>query len=388
MAKFSLSSRAITSPFYIYIYTNIFVILLYTFKWSDLLPELSLELIFFFFSTSCVMLFIGFLLTHSALLPRYKPICTTHKTSMVFYFLVVLISIELIYNGGIPLLMILGGEKYNYVTFGIKTLHVLILPFVSFYTVYLSHLFISTKNKKILLQVILLLCYPLLIMNRGAWMITTTAIIFVFLMSIRIIKLKNIFVLSILIIILSSVFGCLGDIRMRSEDIFVSIAYPSEEFQESNIPNIYLWPYIYITSPLGNLQSTINQRVSDSVYGFIFRSVIPDFISKHFDIARNPITQISPSFNVGGIYSEAYANIGWLGMTMMFIYQIVFVIVYLILLPRNTPYTMSGVAIISTAMVFNIFSNMFVFAGLFLQLIYPIIFGILSRRKCVFNEKN
>lgn len=385
MAK-SLSSRAITSPFYIY--TNILVLLLYTFKWSNLLPELSLDLILFFFSTSFVMLFIGFLLTHSALLPRYKPICITHKTSIVFYFLIVLISIELIYNGGIPLLMILSGVKYNYVTFGIKTVHVLILPFVSFYTVYLSHLFISTKNKKILLQALLLLCYPLLIMNRGAWMITTTAIILVFLMSIRTIKLKNIFVLLTFIIILSFVFGSFGDIRMRSENIFVSISQPSEEFLESNIPYIYLWSYLYITTPLGNLQSTINQRVNESVLGFVFRSVIPDFISKHFDIARNPITQISPSFNVGGIYSGAYANMGWPGMIAMFIYQVVFVLGYLIFLPRNTPYTMSGVAIISTIMVFNIFTNMFVFAGLFLQLIYPILLGIFSRRKCALDEKN
>jgi hypothetical protein len=381
MAKFSLSSRAITNPFYLYIYANLFIIILYNFRWTNLLPELSFELIFFFFSTSCVMLFIGFLLNHSALLPRYKPICITHKTSRVFYFLVALISIELIYNGGIPLLMILVGVKYNYVTFGIKTLHVLILPFVSFYTIYLSHLFISTKNKKILLQVILLLCYPVLIMSRNALLITITAIILVFLSSIRSIGLKIIFVLLTFSIILLFAFGSLGDIRHGSEDYFVSISQPSEEFQQSNIPDEYLWSYVYLTSPLGNLQTTINQKVDESLSGFIFGSMVPDFVSKHFDVTPNPFAQIAPFLNVGGLYATAYANMGWLGIIAIFIYLVVFVLVYLIFVPRNTPYTISGVAIISTIVVFNSYDNMLVFSGSIFPLIYPILLGLFSRRK-------
>jgi oligosaccharide repeat unit polymerase len=383
MARFSISSRAIINPFYIYIYINIFTILLYSFKWSELLPELSTELIFFFFLTGYVMLFIGFLLSHSALLPRYKPICITHTTSIVVFLLIVLISFELISNGGIPLLMILSGVKYDYSQFGIKTLHVFILPFVSFYTVYLFHLFNSTKNKKILFQAILLLCYPVLIMNRGAWLITLTAIILVSLMSMRSIKLKNIFILLVVIISLLFIFGNLGDIRQRSEGYFVSISQPSEEFQESNIPEVCLWSYMYITSPLGNLQSTIDQRVDESLSGFIFSSMIPDFISKHFDVAQNPVTQISPFFNVGGIYARAYANMGWLGMITTFIYLTVFIIVYLIFLPRNTPYTISGVALISTLVVFCIFNNMIIFSGFSLQLVFPILLGLFFKRKCL-----
>ena len=388
MAKFSLSSKVITNPFYLYIYANFLVLILYSFKWTNLLPELSFELIFFFFSTSCVMLFIGFLLNHSAILPRYKPIIITHNTSIVVFLLLILISIEFIQNRGIPLLIVLSGAEYNYGQFGIKTLHVLILTFISFYTVYLFHLFISIKNKKLVLQAILLLCYPVLIMSRNALLISITAIILVFLSSIRSMSLKKFFVLVTFLIILLFAFGSLGDIRQGSEDYFVSISQPSEEFQESNIPDEYLWAYVYFTSPLGNLQATINQRVDESLSGFIFGSVMPDFVSKHFDVTPNPLAQIASFLNVGGLYATAYANMGWLGIIAIFIYLVIFVLVYLIFLPRNTPYTISGVALISTFVVFNSFDNMLVFSGAIFPLIYPMLLGLFSRRRYNQNGKN
>lgn len=333
------------------------------------------------------MLFIGFLLSHSAILPRYKPIFLTHKTEKIFILSLILISMEFVHNRGVPLLMILDGLEYNYVNFGIKTIHVFILTFVSFYTTYLFHLFISTKDKKILIETLLLLSYPLLIMNRGAWLITTTSLILIFIMSFRSIKLKSIFNLIILLLIILFIFGSIGDTRMKSKDTFVSISKPNEDFNESNIPKSYLWAYIYITSPLGNLQATIDQKLYESLRGFIFGCMMPDFISKRLDVSVNPSARISPVLNVGGIYALAYANMGWIGMVAIFMYFIMFIFIYLIFLPRNTPYTVTGMALISTLVIFNIFSNMMIFSGLIIQLAYPILFGVFSRRGCK-DEKN
>jgi hypothetical protein len=216
-------------------------------------------------------------------------------------------------------------------------------------------------------------------MNRGALLITITSILIIILISLKLIKLKNILILIMLLIILAFIFGNLGDVRLKSEDYFASISQPSEEFEQYNIPKLYLWSYIYITSPLGNLQLTINQREGKSLSGFIASCMIPDFIAKHLKINSNSIEQIAPFLNVGGVYAKAYANMGWLGMIIMFIFIILFIFNYILFLPRNTPYTITGLAIISALVIFNFFDNMVVFSGFFIPLTYPMLLGLIYK---------
>lgn len=383
ISNLNINSRVIVNPFIIQAYINIIIIMLYGLHWSELLPSLTNDLIFFIFFTSYIMLSIGLLSTKSVIIPKYKPIYMTHNPSIVMFMLIILITIEFIYNRGIPLLLLINGSEYDYTSFGIKTLHVFILTFISFYTVYLSHLFISRRDKKILFYIIILCFYHVLIVSRYALFMVVISVIFVFIMAIKSLNYKYLIIILFCVIILMYGFGILGNIRHGSESFFTHVSHPSKEFFDSNVPSEFLWAYMYITSPLGNLQITINNvKVSYSVREFIMTCLIPDFISKHFNFNKTPISQISPVFNVSTMYGSAYASMGWLGMAAIFIYTNLLILLYLICLPRNTPYTISGVALITTCVAFNFFTNMFVYTGAVMQLVYPILFGYIFKIMC------
>ncbi|ABK14751.1 putative transmembrane protein [Methanothrix thermoacetophila PT] len=386
MLNLNINYRIIANPFIAYVYVNLIVFILYQLRWSNLLPKLSTELVYFIFFTVYIMLFIGLLSIKLAIIPKYKPINMTHNPFKVIISIIILIIIEFIHNNGVPLLLLINGIKYNYMSFGIKTLHVFILTFISFYAVYLFHLFVSQKNKKILLYVIILCFYPILIINRGALLIILTSIIFIFLMNIRGLKLEHFIYIVLFLILVAYGFGLLGDLRHGNENYFISISHPSKEFFDSHIPKEFLWAYMYVVSPLGNLQTTINDvEISYSEIEFILRCLVPDFISKHFDFNKTPLIQIAPELNVATMYGAAYASMGWLGMIFIFIYMILIVLLYLIFLPRNTPYTISGIALLTTLIAYTFFTNMLVFTGMIAQLAYPILFGYLFR---VGRDKN
>ena len=380
MKKIYIKTKTITNALYLYVIYNSLIILLYNLGWSYLLPKLSFKLLFFLFATIIIAWFFGYLLNKSKFLPKYKIINLTHNTDFVFFILILLIIIEMVHNRGVPLLMLLKGMPYNYRDFGIKTLHVFILTFIAFYTIYLFHLFISTKKNKILIEFLILLTYPILIINRGDLMMTLFGILMVFLLSITRVSFKKVVILLIFIIISLFIFGVLGNIRMHKN--YTSLFYPTKSFQKSHIPSEFLWPYMYIVSPLGNLEDTTKKdNYIYSLKGFIFASLIPNAISKHFNYKTNKIKKIIFYLVVGTMYSSAYANLGWVGMIFIFFYLIAFIFIYLILLRRNNPYSVTGYAILLTIIVFNAFSNMIVFSGLSFQLVYPLLLGFLHKYK-------
>jgi len=324
------------------------------------------------------MIIIGYSSERVKAFPSYQPIYKTHNSSLACFLLYIFFCLEFIINNGVPLLMYdILDLNYDYTQFGIKTLHPLILTFTSFYTVLLFHRYISTKSRKLLIQVILLSLYPILIMNRGAFFLNLTSMLMVYLLSLKHIDLRKTLFLFILILIAFYLFGAFGDFRTGGVNILLSSFEPSDAFISSNIPNEFLWPYLYITSPLGNLQETINYGISQSgdVFSYILNAIVPDFISKNLDFQPAVISRIAPFLTVGGIYSSSYVVMGYIGMVFTFVSLVIFILLYLFFLPRNTPYTTSAVAILGTLIVFNTFDNMIVFSGLSFQLIYPFIMG-------------
>lgn len=379
---FKLNTRFLTNPFYLYVFTNFFVLFLYELGGSNLLPKLSFELIVFYCISSLLMFVIGYLSIHSKLITSYKSIHETHNSSLVFFILVAGFFLEFINNGGIPLFMF-GDLDYDYTKFGIKTFHPLLISFMSFYTVYLFHLYISTKNQKLLFKIVVLSLFPILIMSRGTFLLNCSSMFIVYLMSIRFIKLRNIFILMSILALLMYLFGMAGDLRTGGTDILVPIFDPSDGYISSNLPTELLWPYLYITSPLGNLQETINAGVAKNggIGPFVIQSMLPDFVSKYFESNPNMLSRIAPFLTVGTVYGNAYVNMGWFGILFTFMFLTAVILSYLVFLPRNTPYSIPGLAIISTLVIFNIFDNMIVFSGLSFQLIYPLMLGLAYKYK-------
>jgi hypothetical protein len=296
--------------------------------------------------------------------------------------------VEFVYNKGVPIFMLLSGDKYDYREFGVPTFHVFLVTFGSFLSVYIFHLLCSEFSKIKLLYFFMSILPSVLIINRGMLMIVLTSCLFVYLMSMRRMSLaKFAGVLSTTAIVLY-LFGIMGNIRLTqgqriSSEVILELSEASDSFNESIIPNPYIWSYIYISSPAANLQNTINKAPNSDFdfIAFLNFEIVPDFISKRlanvFDLERKFPILIAPWLTVATIYAPAYMYMGWAGIIMMFCFFTVTTVLYVAIVKKTSRYHVTGVAILSTLVLYNTFDNMYYFSGLNLQLVYPIIFSMM-----------
>jgi hypothetical protein len=237
--------------------------------------------------------------------------------------------------------------------------------------------------------------------NRGmlTLIIASCASVFIFTKLNGVLSYKTLVVLSLVGIIFLYAFGIFGNIRSNKQrdvsnrylnsDYIMMVGDASDNFRDSYIPKPFFWGYIYISSPLANLQETMNYDYenginSNSILKFINSSIIPDFISKRIDamagLEYEAPKRITPELTVSTLYSPAYLELGWLGMVLLYLFFMTVVIIYRVLLDEGSSFFISGIAILNTITMFNFFNNMFVFTGLSFQLVYPIILGILYER--------
>jgi hypothetical protein len=204
-------------------------------------------------------------------------------------------------------------------------------------------------------------------------------------MSIKKIKIKVIGFLIVLVVFLFYLFGVLGNYRVTrtpSNSYFLEISNASEKFIESKIPKEFIWSYIYISSPLANLQSNINKEAhqKNQVKNFILTELIPDFLSKRIapliHAERAELKNISPFLTVGTFYARSFVLLGWAGIIIMFIFNSAFVFIYIILLRKNNIYYVTGISILCTFVIYNTFTNMIYFSGVSFQLVFPLLMSL------------
>jgi oligosaccharide repeat unit polymerase len=384
-----MRSKLITNPYIVFSIGFLLVTVFYTFHWSYLYPHLSFPLFLFIIATTLLSVFIGILL-HKTNYFSYKNVSYSPRLLWIIT-IIILFSylIECAYMHVIPLLAILNGTDYDYTSFGIPTFHVILVTFSSFWTVFVFHNFVSQKKKHLLLCFVLSLFPAILIFNRAMLLLNLGSSFFVLFMSAKYLR-KLLVRVTIIVIGILFLFGVAGNIRVTGgqsiNNIILNWGQATDEFRESVIPKEFFWAYLYITSPLANVQETINHHhitsFSFQKFGaFINRSFLPDFIWKRNTYFLHPIehvNQISPSFTVGTVYGTSFAYFGWWGILLMYFYILFFNLFLILTLSKQSPFFVTGIAILDCIMLFNIFDNMFSFSGLSMQLFYPVFFGFFS----------
>ena len=367
----------------------------YTLKWSDFISGLSNTLILFILATSVMSLLIGLLLKKHIVKSNTKVEPNLKMIRSFFIFSFIFIVIECLAARNIPLLSSFDGEGYSYKDFGLPIIHVLLVNFVSFASIYSFHCYrsITSNNKerkKIMKYIMLFFSIFILILNRGALINCFIAFVIIYLVT------STEFKKSLIKTILSGfavlfIFGILGNLRTdtkTAKNIILEIGQATDEFRDSHIPDSFFWGYLYIASPITNLQYNISQiENSDldkaSFLDFFILEICPEIISKrvseHFGITR-PINKLKKeNFNVSTVYSTSYTLLGWFGMVLMYIFTIIFIIINIILVKKTNPFYITQVAMLCSIIILNIFDNMFIEMGSVPMLIFPIIFNFKYR---------
>jgi len=377
------------NPFFIYIISFSSALFFYNFGWSEIYPNLTANLLLFFISTFILAAFLAIFISGS--IKKIKAYKVRRLPRIIFPLLILSFVLDIAYAGGIPIVMVSSATGYDYSDFGIPTFHVVIMTFSQAYAIIKFSDYIYSKKIVYLFEVSSVILYYLLIINRGAILFTLTSIIFLIVIKIK--KIKIIYIVSSFLFILAALyaFGLIGE--TRSGDVIDEIGAPTYEFKESGVPQPFFWAYIYSTSPIANLQNTINlqEKNNYNFSGFITYELLPDFISKHLasliNQKRTDFYRITTALNVGSIFTRPYVYLGWLGPITIFLYLSLIIILYTRII-KNSIYSVPSLALLNTLIVFCIFDNMITFSGMMLQLCWlPFLNKIFSLNyKCIANK--
>jgi hypothetical protein len=389
------------NPYTIYIVSFGVALLLYPLHWSGFYPSLQNSLLIF--------ILISFFLSLIAAKwfmrgrdPDSKAILPTGVRQMILISIVLygFWAIEFVYAGGIPAYLIFAGKPYDYRTFGVPTLHVFLVTFSSFYASYLFHAFRQSRNRIVLIFYLINLLPALLIFNRGMLIMNLSTSLFIYLYSGK--SIQSVFpvrkwpLLAIAFVSACLVFGALGTLRVSREikhfyvrSLVYEVGDATPLFKESIIPSEFFWGYLYLTSPMANLQLTTDLPGPEiSTKNFVLwgmNEVLPDAVSKrinsYFGITKRKTPRIAAHLNASTIYAGSFMYGGWYTMGSMTLVLLCFPFLYKSVLPAESTYYLTGMATLNTLYLFLLFDNMLAFSGFSFQLFYPLLFSWIEKRQ-------
>lgn len=397
------------NPYYLYSISLSLILILYSLGWSKLYPKISSITLCFLSISIIISCILGYIYDNKFSIEsksNENPLNIKKITIAILFANI----IEFIYEGAIPFVEItILKSNYVYLEYsGIPTFHVILFTFNAFFAIYIFHRILIENKKLYTLYFLLNLLPSILTYNRGMLMMIAISCISVFVLEKwkGILNIKNIIIVSIFSLIFIYCFGIVGNIRSNStynrgngatnSDYIMMVGEADEDFRKSLIPKPMFWGYIYMTSPLANFEANVDYYQERSVnignmVKFAKKSVLPDFISKRietiFPQTYEEVKRVSPNLTVSSFLSDAFVNLGWLGVILIYVYFIFLVLIYRFLLGDDSSFLISGIAILNTVTMLNFFSNMFTFSGLSFQLIYPVILTIIFKKEYFKNLK-
>jgi len=393
-----MSNKILYLPCFVYATSFALILILYQIGWSDLFPELNGFLLYFLFITILIALGLSFIQLKTLRIPvnevNLKP--SFVKKSLLFIF--VGYFLEFSYERSIPIVTTFLNSSYSYQDFnGIPTFHVILSTFNIFFSILMFNFYLCNKKKKNLFFFILTLFPYILVMNRGAFMIVFSAMIFIFLMQLKKISIKTIIKPIVVLGLVLYLFGVVGNVRQEQskedKEYLLRVGGATDTFIDSGIPGEFYWSYIYLISPIGNLQNIINEKkdqfLVNNIGIFITSQLFPDFLSKRLvalfgytDMMENSDGEnylVTPILNASTIYFPAYFFLGSFGLIFMYLTMMISSIIYPLLVKKSSIYYFTSLASLNSIILLCTFSNMWYATGTIL--LWPIIFNIADRIK-------
>lgn len=397
--------QVLKNPYYIFSVVWLASVSFYLLGWSNFFPSISTGLLVFLLAAIFLHAVFGAVLNKLGFLDNLH---WSKSNNLVFYMLsnIVIWIMQFAYSG-IPLLYILRGMEYDYQEFGIPTVKVVAITLNGFLSVYSLGLFLSSKNKKYLLCS--LFCLSLFILSYSRGLVLSNGISMFFLAVLYNRKNARIKMSRMLLVIAGALtvlylFGVAGNVRVinqvatannvayedveYSSNAILEIGEASTSFQENIVPDEFFWTYIYFCSPIANLQYNITKNNSRpptvvNTMDFVLNEIVFDFISKRINTIMGkerlrPLL-IVDALTVCTTFAGSFCYVGWLGMILLLFFMLLFPIIFLATVGKKNKYYPVALAVLCSVYFFSFFDNMFSYAGMSPQLLYPFIFSLTDK---------
>lgn len=373
-----LKTNRIINPFYLYTLGFIFTLCVFSLRWSYIFDiKLGTGLLTFIFVTSLISIIFG-KLPIIRRKNKFKPVKVSRYNKRLFVLIWIGFILEFLYCRSIPLLDVVLFNKGGYKDFtGIPVLHVILSNINYFWGLYIFIQYLSNKEHKYLKKYILLSYLPyFLLINRGAITQLLLSSIFIYLLYLEHLSVRKILVFILGGLAFFIMFGVIGNARQANtqEDptAILKMGGATEEFIDSKTPKLLFWGYLYIASPIANLQSAINYKkpAEPNIEDFVILNIdscMPDFISnriknfipeKNQALLNNSYYLVTEVFNAPSVYFRPYLRAGWLGIIWMYIFMVITVFAYCLFIPQSSKYFLVGWGALMSIITLNVFNNM------------------------------
>lgn len=377
--------KLISNPNFIYIISFIVPFVFYTLEWSTLYPALSSGLFIFYVFTFVVCALLGIFINHIKPF-NYSAVPVSNSNRLVLFVMYFLYVVEIIYSRKLPLLGLLTGSfSYSEDSFGIPVIHTFLVSFNTFFSIYLFHQYISNKKRALFYSFILSVLPFILLVYRSSILSVLIGVFVVYLLSREKISGKTVAKSIVGIVFVLYLFGFLGNLRSGQGDrtYIPRSSGATEKFLNGPVPFEFYWSYLYIASPVANLQNNIDHttRPAGTFKQLAINECLPNFFIKFLPFLQVPVIdfyQINPFLNVGTTYVYSYSYLGWSGMLIFFFYFIILINLYYLIVARSAIYKVTGLAVLFNIIVFANFHNTISYSASSVQMIYPVIFSMLK----------
>lgn len=376
------------NPFYIYCATFSLAIFFYSWGWSSLYPEISYPLIIFLLCTSLLSVFIGKVSGNFRNLNSIKLLRSRNHflfLDIIFFLIIFMGILDICLTGYIPFL----DRSRNHLDFGFPVLDPIFNSLSIFFSVFFFQTFIESRKKRYIIFFFLIIVFHLLIFRRSAVIWILTASTFLLILNRKQIKTIFLLICFISIPLISFGFGTYGNLRNNlGKSYVINELDASDHFKNSGINANHYLTYLYLSSPLANLQSTVDQGDGFTNNGelrdFLFYCVFPQSLTLHLEktkkLSEPRYTLIHPHLIVGSFLLLSYSTFGWLGMILMFFFMILYIIACIGVIRRWDTFRLTTYSILATTVSLLTFSNFLNRLDVILILfVYPVIFHYVFR---------
>ena len=373
-------TAAFLNPLFVYSVMWSLVLLAYQLGWSRIYAPLNSGLFLFFVATIVISAGLGVVLQRWLDQHRFgESSITSSKCAQAISAVVALAFVaDFFWGGQIPLLAAFTQDDFAYAEFeGIPVLHVVIVTFSFFYAACLAYAWSRSTGRRrhvILAQLLLILSMHLLMLSRQAVLLILLMWALFYLSSERL-SFRRLLAAGVIGIGVAYLFGCIGNVRnglaFNDNSYIIQLSMVSDSYPDW-MPGQFLWAYMYLVSPLGNLNGLVSNFAAQQDWGGTAVNVVPDFISKRvfpdFD-ASTPL--VVDYFNVSTGFATAWKFGGFVGLWATF--GVLIVIVMLFALIVRGPLALPTLAILCGMTAFMFFNNALSFSGVSFALAFPLI---------------
>jgi oligosaccharide repeat unit polymerase len=299
------------------------------------------------------------------------------------YLFIIVSFFELILAGNLPFLSLFGVGKFvGYTQYGIKGLH----GFINAIQLALINVcvlnYIISKEKKFLIIIALHFIWAILLVNRQFLLSAFVQVMFVYIIVVGV-KPSTLFKVLFMSLFTIVVFGYIGDIRSDRE-FFIMVAEPTFDYPDY-MPSGFLWVYIYMVTPLNNLNFGINNFTAHyypySSLILLLPSIFRGFITDFTGYESNNFPLYMETFNMSSFFPTLLGDFGFEFLFIPFFIFFAMSFYASVKMKRNVTFFLFLV-FLNHAAIFSIFTNFFTHIVFVFQIfVYIYLFNIRSKRE-------